>query len=189
MFKLFRPRAPDPADLIYLQIVARARQPIFYRELCVPDTVEGRFEMILLHLALVFHRLRDEDDVAKKTAQRVVDAFFADMDRSLREMGIGDISVPKKMKKLGKAYNGRSIAYYRAIDSADADGFAGAVLRNVFALDVGTESDTQLRAAVAIADYAFATTALLNECPVATILQGEIATASILAPTVLGDAK
>ncbi len=174
-----RPKPLDPSDTIYLEIVRKARQTAFYRDFCVPDTVEGRFEMIVLHLALVFHRLRDEDDAAKKTAQKVVDTFFTDMDRSLREMGIGDISVPKKMKKLGQAYNGRSMAYYKAMDAGDADGFRGAVLRNVMALETGTETPEQRRGADAIAAYALATVALLKQSSVAEILAGGIATAPL----------
>jgi cytochrome b pre-mRNA-processing protein 3 len=176
---LFRRKPPDPVDLIYLEIVKKARQPGFYLDWSVPDTVEGRFEMILLHLALVFHRLRDEDETAKKAAQRVVEAFFRDMDRSLREMGIGDISVPKKMKKLGQAYNGRSIAYFKAIDAGDGADLTAAILRNVMALDQGTETPAQRAGAETIARYALVTVALLAAQPASDILAGTIATAPI----------
>jgi cytochrome b pre-mRNA-processing protein 3 len=179
ILNFFRPKPQDPSDTIYLEIVKKARQTAFYLDFSVPDTVEGRFEMILLHLALVFHRLRDEDDAAKKTAQKVVDAFFSDMDRSLREMGIGDISVPKKMKKLGQAYNGRSMAYYKAIDSDDAGAFAAAVLRNVMALDPGAETSEQHLGAETIAAYALATVTLLKQSAVAEIMAGKIATAPL----------
>ena len=179
ILSLFRPKAPDPVDRIYLEIVRKARQVGFYLDFCVPDTVEGRFEMILLHLALVFHRLRDEDEAAKRAAQTVVDAFFSDMDRSLREMGIGDTSVPKKMKKLGQAYNGRSMAYYKAVDANDAPAFALAVLRNVMAVELGAETAEQRQGAEAIAEYALTTATLLKASPVAAILTGEIATASL----------
>ena len=179
ILNLFRSKAPDPVDRIYLEIVRKARQTRFYLDFCVPDTVEGRFEMILLHLALVFHRLRDEDEAAKKAAQTVVDAFFSDMDRSLREMGIGDTSVPKKMKKLGQAYNGRSMAYYKAIDADDAAAFAMAVVRNVMAIDAGAETMEQRQGAEAIAAYALSTVALLKASPVTEILTGEIATAPL----------
>jgi len=175
----FRPKVPDPVDLIYLEIVKKARQPGFYLDCAVPDTVEGRFEMILLHLGLLFHRLRDENDAARKAAQRVVEAFFRDMDRSLREMGIGDISVPKKMKKLGQAYNGRSIAYFKAVDANDRPGLTAAILRNVMALDAGAGTPVQHQGADMIAAYALATAALLNAQPVAEILSGLIATAPI----------
>ncbi len=176
ILKLFRQRPVDPSDTIYLEIVRKARQTGFYLDLSVPDTVEGRFEMILLHLALFFHRLRDEDDASRRIAQKVVDTFFTDMDRSLREMGIGDISVPKKMKKLGQAYNGRSMAYFKAIDANDADELAAAVLRNVMAIDPGTETADQRQGAAAIAAYALATADLLKASPVADLLAGTFAT-------------
>lgn len=183
ILNLFRRKPPDPADQIYLEVVRKARQPAFYLDCAVPDTVEGRFEMILLHLALLFHRVRDADEAVKKVAQRVVEAFFMDMDRTLREMGIGDTSVPKKMKKLGQAYNGRSMAYYKAIDAADRSDFAAAVLRNVMALDAGKETADQQRGALAIADYALATRLLLDASDVTDILSGAIATAPLDAAT------
>ena len=183
IFNLFRPKAHDPVDLIYLDVVAKARQPGFYLDFSVPDTVEGRFEMIIVHLALLFHRLRNEDERARKAAQTVVEAFFNDMDRSLREMGIGDTSVPKKMKKLGKAYNGRSLAYFKALDEDDRDAFSAAVLRNVMALDAGTETDAQISGARAIADYAFATAILMQSLPVSDILSGKLQTAPLVSTT------
>ena len=179
IFSLFRRKPPEPSDLIYLEIVRQARQIDFYRDCRVPDTVEGRFEMIILHLALFFYRLRDADDAARRVAQKVVEAFFNDMDRSLREMGIGDISVPKKMKKLGQAYNGRSLAYHRAFATHDAADLADAILRNVMALDKGAETAGDIGGAEAIAAYALATLALLNEQAVAEILAGTLATAPL----------
>ncbi len=153
IFSLFRRKPVDPVDFIYPKIVEKARQPGFYLDCAVPDTVEGRFEMILLHLAIVFHRFRDGTDADRSVAQRVVEAFFTDMDRSLREMGIGDTSVPKKMKKLGQAYNGRLQAYHRALDARDTDDFSAIVIRNVMARDAGTETDAERAGAAIIADY------------------------------------
>jgi cytochrome b pre-mRNA-processing protein 3 len=179
ILNLFRPKAIDPADTLYLAVVAKARVPAFYLDAHVPDTVEGRFEMILLHLALVFHRVRNEDEAAKRIAQRVVEAFFTDMDRSLREMGIGDVSVPKKMKKLGQAYNGRSMAYIKALDADDAEALAAAICRNVMACEPGTETAEALEGSAAIADYALATMTRLASRPVAELLAGEIAVAPV----------
>lgn len=179
IFSLFRRKAPDPVEFLYPKIVERARQPGFYLDCAVPDTVEGRFEMILLHLAVVFQRFRHGSDDDKAVAQKVVEAFFNDMDRSLREMGIGDISVPKKMKKLGQAYNGRLIAYHRAIDARDAADFARTVIRNVMARDEGAESEAERTGAAMIAAYALATVDLLGEASIRDLIEGDIPVAAL----------
>lgn len=190
ILSLFRRRAPDPVEFLYPKIVEKARQPRFYLDCAVPDTVEGRFEMILLHLAIVFHRFRDGSEADKSVAQKVVEAFFNDMDRSLREMGIGDISVPKKMKKLGQAYNGRLIAYHRAIDTGDADDFARIVIRNVMARDEASETDGERAGAAAIAAYAFATVNLLGDASIGDLIEGDIPVAAIPAiPSVSSSAR
>lgn len=182
IFSLFRRKAPDPVELLYPKIVEKARQPAFYLDCAVPDTVEGRFEMILLHLAVVFQRFRNGDEAEKAVAQTVVEAFFNDMDRSLREMGIGDTSVPKKMKKLGQAYNGRLMAYHRAIDARDADDFARIVIRNVMAQDDGTETEAQRAGAAEIAAYAMATVDRLAEASIRNLIDGDIPVATISIP-------
>jgi cytochrome b pre-mRNA-processing protein 3 len=179
ILSLFRPRRPDHTDALYGEIVARARQPGFYLDHAIPDTVEGRFEMIVLHLSLIFHRLKSEDAAVTRSAQKVLDAFFRDMDRSLREMGIGDLSVPKKMKKLGDAYHGRSLAYDRALDAGDAGAFAAAVARNVMAVEAGTETPAQTAGAASVAAYALSSMALLAGQPADMILTGQLATAPL----------
>eukprot|EP01037_Dinobryon_pediforme_P030253 gene30253-34244_t len=70
ILRLFRPKTPDHTDALYAEIVALARQPVFYRDFSVPDTVEGRFEMILMHLALLFQRLAGESGEARAAAQK-----------------------------------------------------------------------------------------------------------------------
>lgn len=179
IFNLFRRKAPDPVEFLYPKIVEKARQPAFYLDCAVPDTVEGRFEMILLHLAVVFQRFRNGSEAEKAVAQKVVEAFFNDMDRSLREMGIGDISVPKKMKKLGQAYNGRLIAYHRAIDARDAEDFARTVIRNVMARDDGSESEAERAGAATISDYALATVDLLDETSIRDLIENDVPVAAI----------
>ncbi len=130
IFKSLLQRKPRPADLIYEKIVAAARRPHFYAELNVPDTVEGRFDMIALHMFAVLNRLKDEEPRA--IAQDLVDVFFADMDRSLREMGAGDLTVGKKVRKIAENFYGRVDAY-RAGLAAEGDALREAVARNVFA--------------------------------------------------------
>src|SRR5215470_13488019 len=99
-------------ETIYGMIVTQAREPMFYRDLAVPDTVNGRFDLLLLHLWL---RLRAASD-ATELSQALFDRFFEDMDDNLREMGIGDQTVPKRMRAFGEAFYGRARAYDQAMD-------------------------------------------------------------------------
>src|SRR4051812_22915736 len=96
-FNHFRkpPAPPGTIEAIYGMIVAQAREPVFYRTLGVPDTVEGRFDMVLLHLWLVLRRLR-ESEGGVALSQALFDHFCADMDANLRELGVGDLTVPKR---------------------------------------------------------------------------------------------
>lgn len=124
-------RKPTPARGLYEAIVAAARRPMLYEAMSVPDTVDGRFDMIVLHLFVVLDRLKNED---QKLQQQIADEFFNDMDRSLREMGVGDLSVGKKIRKMAEAYAGRIQAYSNAADKDDAS-LAAALQRNVYAVD------------------------------------------------------
>lgn len=126
-----RQPAPDPAPL-YSAIVAQARHPVFYERLGVPDTLDGRFDLLVLHLTAVLDRLRNADRSTSPFGQLLFDWFITDMDRSLREMGVGDLSVPKKMKTIGQSFYGRYQAYTHA---GDRDDLAGAIRRNLFTGD------------------------------------------------------
>lgn len=118
-------------DALYEQIVAAARQPVLYADWQVPDTPLGRFEMVALHMLLVQRRLRGEPGAAQDVAQVLVDDFFTDLDHSLRELGVGDMGVPKRMKKLARMFYGRTKAYGDALDESDSAGLASALMRNV----------------------------------------------------------
>lgn len=116
-------------DAIYGMIVTQAREPLFYRDLGVPDTVNGRFDLIVLHLWMVLRRFGEMPAMAGP-AQALFDRFCADMDGNLREMAIGDLAVPKKMQAFGEAFYGRIAAYDMALtDSGEA--LAQAISRNV----------------------------------------------------------
>lgn len=125
-----RKSARHTADRLYEQIVAAARQPVPYSEWNIPDTALGRYEMLALHVFLALHRLRAEP-AAEDVAQELTDAFFLDVDHSLRELGIGDMGIPKRMKKLARMFYGRAASYGEAIDRADPVALAAALRRNV----------------------------------------------------------
>lgn len=118
-------------EALYGQIVAAARQTFFYSDWNVPDTPLGRFEMLSLHMFLFQHRLHGESGVAGELAQTLIDEFFTDVDHSLRELGISDVGVPKRMKKLAKMYYGRTAAYADALERNDEGDLAAALSRNV----------------------------------------------------------
>ena len=124
-------RAPlrGTIEAIYGMIVTQAREPAFYRSLGVPDTVDGRFDLLVLHLWLVLRRFRSMSD-AKDASQALFDRFCDDMDANLREMGVGDLTVPKRMQAFGEAFYGRAAAYDVAFD-AGGDAPARALCKNV----------------------------------------------------------
>lgn len=114
-------------------IVAQARLPCFYRDYTVADTVNGRFDLIVLHLALVIERLTPEAGL-RDLGQGLFDRFCRDMDHNLREMGVGDLKVPKEIRRMGEAFYGRAQAYRAALSAADAgQALVAAVTRNTYA--------------------------------------------------------
>lgn len=132
MFSFLKKSTPAQRTIetIYGMIVAQARQPAFYAALHVPDTVDGRFDMVLLHLWMVLRVLRQGPD-GEGPAQKLFDRFCTDMDDNLREMGVGDLTVPKRMRKFGEAFYGRSAAYDAALEAGHAE-LASSLNRNIF---------------------------------------------------------
>ncbi|MDQ8726138.1 ubiquinol-cytochrome C chaperone family protein [Bradyrhizobium sp. LHD-71] len=114
-------RSPGPTiEAIYGMIVAQARLPAFYERIHVPDTVNGRFDMVLLHLWMVLRRLKTCAGGAK-ASQALLDHFCSDMDANLREMGVGDLTVPKRILKFAEAFYGRANAYDAALQAGGPD--------------------------------------------------------------------
>jgi cytochrome b pre-mRNA-processing protein 3 len=130
---LFRKAGP-PENIheIYRIIVDQARQPRFYTDFGVPDTVDGRFEMVTLHAFLVLRRLKGATESSTNAAQDLFDLMFEDMDVSLREMGAGDMGVGKRVKAMVQAFYGR-IASYEAGLAEDQEALEAALTRNVYA--------------------------------------------------------
>ncbi len=171
IFRLFKRRDRQPYAL-YSAIVAQARQPAFYAAFGVPDSLDGRFDMIVLHAVLVFRRLRGCEGEAAARTQSLFDLFMSDMDRSLREMGVGDLTVPKRIKKMAEAFYGRLDAYVGAIDSGALPELQEAIRRNVF--PDGTVSQSALTAAHGLACYTLDAAASLDTQDTETILDGTI---------------
>jgi len=133
IFGLFGKKNNNQAivDRQYQALTSAARMPELYERLNVPDTVMGRFEMLSAVMILFFRRTRTSGTSGQEIAQEIVDAFFEDIDYSIRELGIGDNSVPKRMKKLAGMFYGRLEAYSKAMDTGDAEGLAAALVRNI----------------------------------------------------------
>ena len=166
--RLFRrdSEAAAIATALYGAIVAQARDPLLYRDYCVADTVDGRFEMVVLHTILVLDRLQEGGEAAKAAGQATFDLYCADMDRSLRELGIGDLGVPKRMKKMTERFYGRAAAYRTALAASDAAALSEAFERNVF--------NGAAPGAAALAGYAIAKYLALRAVPPEALLTGQI---------------
>lgn len=156
---LFRRKPQERAGFdLYRAAAMAARHPAFFDRMAVPDTLDGRFDLIALHAALVIRRVRHEQDPrAKDLAQAVFDAMFADMDLNLREMGVGDLAVGKRVKRMWEAFHGRAAAYEAALDAGDAPALAEALARNVWRGEAPEGAPALLAGAAADVSAALAT--------------------------------
>lgn len=159
--------ARAPAQALYAQAVEQARAPAFYEQFGVADTVEGRLEMVMLHVFLVLARLKDEAG-AKPLALKVSEAFFETMDDALREAGVGDLAVGRKIRKIAEDLQGRLAAYDLALaDGAEPQALAAALARNVyFSADAGM--------AAALARYVRQSLASLKAQPMSRLKAGAV---------------
>ena len=162
-------RFSDQADALYRAVVAQARQPAFYRDWGVPDTPIGRFEMIAVHAFLLLHRLKADGATTIALAQEVFDIMFADMDQNLRETGIGDLRVGKRVKRLAQDFYGRVAAYEGGLASADPAVLADALRRNLYG-----GAAVEPTHPVAIADYVRRQADALAAQPVARLRAGRV---------------
>ncbi|WP_336488510.1 ubiquinol-cytochrome C chaperone family protein [Methylobacterium nigriterrae] len=150
-------------ETLHLRINEASRRPPLYTQLGVPDTVEGRFECLTLHVILALRRLNRLPPPAADVAQDLVNSVFLQLDASLRELGVGDFGVPKRMKKLGAAFYGRAGHYDAALDAGDAGALAAALARNVLGRD-------EPAAAAGLAAYVVASDAALRGADLDTLL-------------------
>jgi len=168
LFGLLRRRTHERAGFaLYTAAVTAARDPDLYGEGGVPDTLEGRFDLIALHAAILVRRLRrDPDPRGPPLAQAVFDAMFADMDMNLREMGVGDMSIGRRVKVMWEAFHGRARAYEAALEAGD-----GAELEAVLARNLWTGEPPE-GAAARLAGHMLALEATLAAQPFAGFLAG-----------------
>ncbi len=170
LLNTFRARAKNRAvvESLYDAVMQQARQPVFYATYGVPDTPDGRFEMVSLHTFLVLSRLRGRGEAAQELAQDLFDHMFRDMDHALREMGVGDMAIGKRIQKMASKFYGRADAYQKAFATSGAE-LEDAVERNVYAGVVPTPGG-----AAAIASYMRRVTDALAAQPLEAILEGTV---------------
>ena len=156
-------RKPNPNAAVYDAIVAMARQPHFFENLGVPDTLDGRFDLLVLNLFLVLNRLKAEPEATRRS---LIDYFFDDMDRTLREMGVGDLTVSKRVRKMAEAFYGRLTVYAKAVEQGE-DAVVECLQRNIYA----GEPNANARA---LAHWVLASRAKLETQTPANILQGKV---------------
>jgi cytochrome b pre-mRNA-processing protein 3 len=165
---------------LYASIIEQARQPDFCTRLGVPDTLDGRFELIVLYAYVVMRRLKAEQGAAAPEAhalsQALFDLMFLDMDHNLRELGVSDMSVGKRVKQMAKAFYGRVAAYDEALAGGDDAALAGALRRNLY----GTvEPEPPAVALAVMAAHLHRLDAALAALPIGSLLQGEVAFAAL----------
>jgi cytochrome b pre-mRNA-processing protein 3 len=171
MFERFLSRKDSLAEIraLYGAVVAQARAPGFYRDFVIPDTIEGRFDMVLLHVYLVWRRLSKAGATERAAAQQVFDLFFEDMDESMRELGVGDLSVPRKVRAMGEAFYGRAGVYDAALAQSGDTELAAALQRNIFSGEAGKATQaSHLAAYVRAADH------MLAKQPAGVIASGKV---------------
>jgi cytochrome b pre-mRNA-processing protein 3 len=163
-------RNPPKATIqaLYGVIVAQARLPSFYLRHRVPDTIDGRFDMIVLHLVLFNGRAVRDPGALGPLPAALFDRFCVDLDHNLREMGVGDLTVPRRMKGYAEAYYGRSEAYGKALASNDSTVLSSALARNVYGR--GEADDESARLTV----YVLRASASLETQPAEAILRGRL---------------
>jgi cytochrome b pre-mRNA-processing protein 3 len=166
----FRRNAEDRSiAALYGVIVTQARSAAFYADFGVPDTIQGRFDLIVLHLVLLLRRLAQESQSVQAFGQRLFDRFCRDLDGNLREMGIGDLAVPRHMRRFGEAFYGRQAAYLAALNAEGGPDFENALARNIFQA-VGPDER-----AARLARYARAALQELDAQEYSSITRGEVA--------------
>lgn len=161
-------RSDASCDALYGQIVAAARQETPFADWDVPDTPIGRFEMVALFMILTLRRLSGAGVEAERLAQSLTDLFFRETDRALRDLGVGDTRVPRRMKDMAGMFYGRAKAYGDAIGNGDVDALAAALARNI------RPDVTDWLHARHLARHALRAAQALAEAPVGSLADGSV---------------
>lgn len=164
-----RNKPEEEAQALYAASINQARQEFLFRDFGVPDTIDGRFDMISLHIFLVLRRLKVEKNRTAELAQCLFDTMFADMDRSLREMGAGDLGVGRRVKVMATAFYGRLSAYEKALVNSDVKALEEAIVRNIF-----REDESKRQYAKKIANYTNRVAHALSSCSIDDLLEGQL---------------
>lgn len=146
------------ADALYSHVVSAARKPQLYGQSGTPDTANGRFELIILHIFMLFRRMQEDSAQMRSVKQKTFDRFLEDMDVNLREIGVGPDGVPKRIQKMLENFYGRAAAYQTAIDENNQANMAEVISRNFYA-DVKPNE----QGAKNLAAYVFETVANLDQ--------------------------
>lgn len=172
--RLFRPRASKGVgETLYARCVEQSRQPGLYEDLQAPDTVEGRFEIYTLHVVLLLDRLRNHGAAAGEVSQSLFDTYVKALDNALREMGVGDLGVGRKMRKLGEAFYGRGKSYDAAFAAMpDRSDLEALLTRTVYA---GVEAPP----IQALSAYVEQQRATLADQPLEQLLAGDVSWAGL----------
>jgi cytochrome b pre-mRNA-processing protein 3 len=155
-----RRASKDLIEQLRGEIVAAARRPALYERLGAPDRLDGRFELVTLHVGLVLRRLIDTGGLGHDIAQDLVNSVFLHFDDTLREMGLSDVSVSKRLKTFKAAFYGRNAAYAAALDLGSRADLEAALARNVFGVPGGAPGARALANYVVSVDEALAATPL-----------------------------
>lgn len=169
MFAVLKRKNPEHEAVrrVYSVLLKQVRKPWFYEQAGVPDSFDGRYDLLLLHVFLVVNRLVEEGPAAREFNQALFDITFADADQTLREMGIGDMGVPKHMRRMMKAFNGRMHAYAQALED---DALEEALRRNLY----GTLEKLDRRHIDSIKAYCLRHIDALQAQPAADIMRGVV---------------
>jgi cytochrome b pre-mRNA-processing protein 3 len=177
VFGLFRRKKKNQQIVaaIYDRLTASSRHPALYEAMGAPDTVMGRFEMIAVHMVIFFRRTGQGGPAVRDLAQEIVDAFFEDIDHSIREIGIGDMGVPKRMKKFARMFYGRYESYAAAIDAGDREALRAALARNIYPPQHDGSPNPAARDVTALSDYVISRAGDLMSVSDEEILAGQVA--------------
>lgn len=172
MFAKLRQRAEREkvAEDLYSAAVGQSRKAVFYQDLGVPDSLDGRFELIAIHVFLLLHRLKDGGSKTAELSQALFDLFFADMDCNLREMGAGDLGVGRRVRRMAEGFSGRVRAYDAALSAGHTPDLEEALRRNLY----GTLPTPPAASLARMAEYLQTESAEIAAQSEASILSGEV---------------